>query len=206
MEGPVSLETPTLHDFSLPTVVNTVSIASPKPRILHLPVASLSDVLSLPASGVPSAPSPVVLLRTSSWAGFYLPTSPAVAPMCPTSHEAASPSCELQQCFCELLAQREAKFAKLDDRYIQREEMSHPFRIAQRLCKHSLLLPIRTVKLCALPTKILRWIEMLIGNSYQLFRLELLNSKLTSNLFKTSFTFLLAWFETGTVIRHCSEF
>lgn len=122
-EGAIERVSSALLNFFSPSGPSKVSMASSEPEIFSLPVASQPKGSSFLAANGSSATSSAVLSEAASSLGPVLPSLSGVAEMDPTSTDAAFPTlCSLQYLF-ERLSQRDGEFAKLDDKYIQREEI-----------------------------------------------------------------------------------
>lgn len=103
--------------------VNTVGITIPQPEVSSLSVAPQPKILSVLAASASLAISSAVLPRGAYASHSVNATLSRAAKMGPTSTVAASPSRGSLHYFRDRLAQRDSESAKLDDKYIHREEI-----------------------------------------------------------------------------------
>lgn len=101
---------------------NTFEIQSSKSEVSSLPIASPLKVLPDRASRAALATSSAVLLQAASPFDFARHTLSSSARMGPTSADVASFSLGSLQYSRDRLARRDAKFAKLVEKCIQRKE------------------------------------------------------------------------------------
>lgn len=101
---------------------NAVSIPSSPSEVSSLPVAFQPKISSVLAPSVLLATLSDVLLQFASSLSPVRPSLSDVTKIELSSTDVASPSRSLLQYLRERLAQCNAKFAKLDDKYFQREE------------------------------------------------------------------------------------
>lgn len=111
-------------------VPDTVGTASYQHEVSLLPVASQFKVSSVTALSVSLAASSTVLPRAALSSGLVIPSLSDVAKMGRASFDAASPSRSSVQYLRGQLNSRDVEFAKLDDKYIQREKFVFFSRLA----------------------------------------------------------------------------
>lgn len=101
-----------------------VEIRTSRPDVSSLSGGPPPEVPSVSASSAPFDTSLAVFPRAASSLGSVTPPLSGAAPKGLTNTDTVSPSCGLLQYLSDRLAQRDVEFAKLDDEYIQHDELA----------------------------------------------------------------------------------